>query len=204
MDLSSHRIFFHLRSKERNADIIDLLPHREYMGMLVTYRYIPANDINPVNSKPVYCDFCSSQAISEEELYKLSVTGLDNFFVPSLYALSDFASELKGGAVAKSLYNATDLPTGVYLCTNQFRLYGAHFLCDNKILKNFAASFNSSYYILPSSIHEFLLVPTASGQSPEYLQNTLCSLNKEEMSSINVLSDDLLFYNADTDTLTTL
>ena len=57
----------------------------------------------------------------------------------------------------------------IYVLTNSIRLNGAHYITDEDYLVDFANSVNSDLYILPSSIHELLIIPMSCGLKKEEL-----------------------------------
>ena len=203
MDNLLPTVFFHMRSRKLNEDIIDLLPHYDYLDMLVTCRYLPEKAESMSASLPVYYDFCRQYGLDDASLAELARKGTKELMTPALYILSEFADELRGGAGARDIYNASDFTSGtVCVCTNRSKMYGASLLYDKDVLCHLAALFQESYHVVPSGIHEFLAVPLSCGQNVKYLESTLHTLNADEMSSVNILSENVLYYNAENNTLT--
>ena len=51
---------------------------------------------------------------------------------------------------------------------------------------------DDSYYVLPSSTHELMIVPCKSGISPEHLGKTVREVNEIMGSETEVLSDRIM------------
>ncbi len=196
MDISSLCIFFHMRCFSLNQDLTELLPHFEYQGLMVTYRYLPSNDTNLSHARPVYNDFLNESHIKPDELKAMAVQSLSSFFTPILYRLSDYARELRGGARARDLYHASGpLKNDIYICTNQYMQYGASFIYSEDVLSHLADILDNSFYILPSSVHELLILPPGPDLSPDHLKEILSYMNQEEMSTVDVLSENIFYYD---------
>ena len=54
---------------------------------------------------------------------------------------------------------------------------------------------NSSYFILPSSIHETILVPDSGLYTPRELQEMVKSVNHTQMDPRETLSDSVYYYD---------
>lgn len=83
--------------------------------------------------------------------------------------------------------------------TNKTKRYGASALAYNPLLKELSKKLNGSYYIIPSSVHEFLAV-TADMASPSELADMIRTVNAD-MDPSDVLSDKPILYNADIEEL---
>ena len=79
----------------------------------------------------------------------------------------------------------------IYVLTNSIRLNGAHYITDEDYLVDFANSVNSDLYILPSSIHELLIIPMSCGLKKEELIKMVRDINSTELSQGEVLSDNI-------------
>ena len=60
-----------------------------------------------------------------------------------------------------------------------------------------AEQVGSSYYILPSSIHETLVVPFSDGMNVEDLKNMVHEVNSTQLSADEILSDSVYIYDYD-------
>ena len=57
---------------------------------------------------------------------------------------------------------------------------------------------NTSFYILPSSIHETILVPDSGQYTPHELQEIVKSANRTVVERKEFLSDSVYYYDRDT------
>jgi len=62
-------------------------------------------------------------------------------------------------------------------------------------LEWFSKKIGKDFYVLPSSIHEMLLLPVNDAFSPDYLQSVIRDANKRVVLEEEVLSDNLYFYS---------
>ena len=86
---------------------------------------------------------------------------------------------------------------GLYVLTNNSGSLGASALFYPDVKEKAAEILGSSYYILPSSIHEVILVP----DNPEIKANELCDMVKQANRTVvdekDILSDNVYHYSID-------
>lgn len=89
-----------------------------------------------------------------------------------------------------------DLP--VYVLTNRKGIYGAGCILYEGILKRISERLQSNLLIIPSSVHEVLLLPD-SKYSIRDLEEMVCSINREAVEAKEVLSDRIYRYCRETE-----
>ena len=89
-------------------------------------------------------------------------------------------------------------PLQIYILTNTKGFLGASGLLLEDLLADFADLIENSFFILPSSIHEVLLVPESSGIDIGTLSEMVCAVNKSHVSPQEVLSDHAYHYDRET------
>ena len=70
-------------------------------------------------------------------------------------------------------------------------------MADRNALKRAAHKLNGSFYILPSSIHELILVPEVTFGDPAGFNQTVRAVNREAVRPEERLSDHVYRYDAD-------
>ena len=63
------------------------------------------------------------------------------------------------------------------------------------VLERFAMEFNSDLYILPSSVHEVILIPCSLSPTIEELTCMVREINRTEVSETERLSDQVYHYS---------
>ena len=79
----------------------------------------------------------------------------------------------------------------MYVLSNNNRINGAYCMIYEEYLRKFAESINSDLFILPSSIHEVLLMPMSCGITKKELECMVRSINSSDLSPGEVLSDNV-------------
>ena len=88
-----------------------------------------------------------------------------------------------------------------YILSNIIRHRGAGVLCYPGMQKKIAEHFGQNYYVLPSSIHELLILPEGAGKTAEELEQMVRSVNGEAGLKEIFLSNKVLFYDREKEQL---
>ena len=112
--------------------------------------------------------------------------------------LGDVLAEMMGDAnLPDDIF--TDPP--VYVLTNQEKVYGAAAIACPSTLKDIASKTQEDYYILPSSVHEILIVPISLNANADDLLQMVHSVNATEVDPRDYLSDNVYYYSAEREKL---
>ena len=72
---------------------------------------------------------------------------------------------------------------------------GAACLLYDDLLKDFSEKHASDFYILPSSVHEVLLLPAEGRKEDESLSAMVREVNRTQLSAEEFLSDHVYYYS---------
>lgn len=86
----------------------------------------------------------------------------------------------------------TDVP--MYVLTNESGVNGATHLLKSDVLGKFAADRKTDILVLPSSVHEAILVPYQNDLDIEEISQIVQVVNREEVSIEDILSDHAYLY----------
>ena len=70
------------------------------------------------------------------------------------------------------------------------------------LLSDIAAQLDSDFYIIPSSVHEVLLIPSEHIFSKKELSTMIQEVNDTQLLPEEILSDHAYYYSRSTDTIT--
>lgn len=200
----SRRIMPILINKESNKDLLDTCPHREVADMALIYKYIiknsPGESINTTITNDVLDQFLK---ISEEDLFAVANDNLKKYFNPKIMNMGDMIKELaiKDGMpkeIADSFFPETP---GMYVCMNENLQFAASSMLNDDIMKDAKEIIGGEFYILPSSIHECILVNKEMadnhGMGVDDLRNLVTDINANGVAEKERLSNNVYEYDFD-------
>ncbi|MDD7389743.1 MAG: DUF5688 family protein [Lachnospiraceae bacterium] len=110
--------------------------------------------------------------------------------------LSDQTIELMAEEILNQ-YTDDETHAEMFVLTNSSRCNGAAVLLYDKSLEQAADRIGGSFYILPSSIHEVILLPAEEDLDPENLANMVREINDHDVAATEKLSDTIYYYDAE-------
>ena len=86
--------------------------------------------------------------------------------------------------------------------SNQSGIYGAAAVLYEDVLKNFAFMEECDVVLLPSSIHEFLLLPYKDKLDMKKLKDMVEHINRADVPKTDILSDNIYLYSREKNLMT--
>jgi hypothetical protein len=87
--------------------------------------------------------------------------------------------------------------TPMYVLTNKTRIDGAACIVYPDLLDDFAYSIGSSFYVIPSSVHEVILVPAQGMDEAGELKRMIREVNDTQVKVEEILSYSLYYFDKD-------
>lgn len=83
----------------------------------------------------------------------------------------------------------------MYVLSNQCRINGAACLLYPALLDDICESLDSSFYLIPSSIHEVLILPPDNTNDSAKIREMIKEINDTQVAAEEILSYSLYFYD---------
>ncbi len=83
----------------------------------------------------------------------------------------------------------------MYVLTNQEKVYGAACILYPGVLKKAAETIGDDLYVIPSSVHETIIVPASCWDDTTSIKSIIHDVNENVLDSMSYLSDNLYSYN---------
>lgn len=191
---SREKLFVRVVNYDKNRELLENIPHERYLDMAVTARLLVRNDSYGIASAIVDNNVMERLNMTKDELFAAAKENSAVIFPPTINTLQSIIERLSGE------YNDFPAPQQIYVMTNTAGNSGASCLVYDGALKYAAEKVGGSFMVLPSSIHEVLLVPS-EGASPEELQEIVAYVNATTVSETEYLSDSVYEYDREKDIL---
>ncbi len=195
------KICYKLVNAMHNRDLLLDTPHRIVVGDLAVIYYILVSDDKDGSATiTIRNNMSEAWGVTEEELYETALENTQRLYRGSVKNMAAVMQEILFDHMddenAKEFFDmAVSEDDTMYVCTNFRKINGAGVLLYDNLLKEFADKTGSDFYILPSSIHETLLVPVSDEMSVEYLRSLVYEVNRTQVAPEEVLSDNVYLYS---------
>jgi hypothetical protein len=175
---------------EKNQYILKRIPHCRFLDLAVVYYCEVAHPLIGEGSILVQNAHLELWGVSREELHD---TALINTRQQHPYELSGIA-ELLGGMLEDEEELADMQTMPMYVLTSKEKYYGAVNLLFDDVLEKVAVRLDGDYYVLPSSIHECMIIPVTEQLRPDDLQQMVHDINEEHVAVEEVLGESVYRY----------
>ena len=190
------RIILRLVNAEKNQDVLTRCPHRFMADLAVTYRVLAGKNEEGISTFLVSDDLMEQWGVNEQILYELARENSLCLFPPVVEKLHDMMRNSFGIELYRLLEDAECKEAyTLYILTNDIKINGASAVCYSDALEWFYKKIGCDFYIIPSSIHEMLLLSVTSDIDPAHLQSIICEVNEGIVLEEEILSDNLYFYS---------
>ncbi|MCD7817449.1 MAG: DUF5688 family protein [Lachnospiraceae bacterium] len=111
-------------------------------------------------------------------------------------AVENMAAEGYSAVALDKILNMEPLPESdrMYVVTNRKGYFGAAIITEPELLAQFAEMLGGEVYILPSSLHEVILIPVATSHTPWSLSQIVYEVNRLGMPEEEILSDSVYYF----------
>lgn len=190
------RIILRLVNGEKNQDVLTRCPHRFMEDLAVTYRVLAGKNEDGISTFLVSNDLMEQWGLDEQKLYELACENSLCLFPPVVEKLHDMMRNSFDIELTRVLEEADYKEAyTLYILTNEIKINGASAVCYSNALEWFSNKIQNDFYIIPSSIHEMLLLSVASDIDPAHLQYVIRDVNERIVLEEEILSDNLYFYS---------
>ena len=190
---------------EKNQEYLKDKPHTACGELAATYRIQIMEDSNGTASAVVTNDMLNLWGITQEQFHDDTVATESTRNPVCFYTMDDVMSEMMLSAKPTNLFNRPELvETGavpMYVLTSQSKMDGAGVLARDGVLEKIGELIGSNFYVLPSSIHEVLIVPDNGNMQTKELEDMVKEVNATQVAPEDLLSDKVQYYDRAAKTL---
>lgn len=188
-------ITYKLVNYESNLEMLSTLPHRRFLDLAVIYLVVLGKLPQGYATVTIHKEHMEHWGITEEDLWKLACENTPKLAKPQIMSLCDMVNRMMGIEAKEQLPG----DAGMYVLTNTDRINGASCMLYDDVVSGFAGGIGKDLYIIPSSIHEVILMPADAFPDVDRMIEIIKEVNSTQVSKEEILSYKLYRYNRTTD-----
>nr|WP_295683779.1 DUF5688 family protein [uncultured Lachnoclostridium sp.] len=199
------KIVFRVINYDRNQEQLKECPYERCMGDLVmVFYYIIDTKDSSIGSFCITYNHLKHFGLSFEELKQLAFVNTRRMFPSMLRNMEDILveafMECEGDDISTELKQlALNNNEYMYVLTNKQKIFGAGCVLYPDVLQSFSDRVNADVVILPSSIHEQILIPYKDTMDIEDLRAMVKEINLTQVLEEERLSDNVYLYDRESD-----
>ena len=185
---------FRIIHRASNEKMLSSIPYLPFLDLAIVFYYVFRSKKEEYANIQIHQSHLDLWHISTQDLLTCAVHNTPKLFpelwLPLSKIVTEFFPSLQEG-------ETEDAPP-VYVATNKAKLYGASVILYPDFLGKIAERLESDLYLLPSSIHEVLLLPKSYVSNPDTLNTMMREVNASAVAPIDFLSDHYYVYSRET------
>lgn len=210
-----NRIVFKLINYEMNRALLEDTPHIRYLDLAVIFCCLVKVDKCGMGTIRITNEHCANWGIGVDDLKRCAFENapyimphsFKNIFCLLAEILLDETDMCSGSMHDREVIrdiidslesdNSPKKGNSVYVLTTPNRINGAACLLYENLLEQIKEKLGSGFFILPSSVHEVIIVPDTQENGRAIFENMVPEVNREQVPVCDILSDRVYHYPED-------
>lgn len=181
-------LFYRLINYEKNQELLSMVPHTRFLDLAKIY-YADCRIGETAGSIPIYHRHVKEWNITEDELITAAEENTPRLYPANLHPIFDTLG--LGGDINL----IPEMPVPMFVLSNTENHNGAAAVCYKNVLERFSKKIEDDLVILPSSVHETILMPLQKNSSKESLREMVYDVNRTMLDQSEFLSDNVYLYS---------
>lgn len=182
-------LFYRVINYEKNKELLKYTPHERFLDLAVTYRWAAYRNHDGMASALVRNKELLMWGISKDQMMKDARENTEKIFPPVMRKIQ---------SVLPIHIIEEEIP--LFVMSNGDYMNGASVILYKDVLRDFAKYMEYDLYILPSSIHEvIILLDNEYAKAPEELARMVRETNRIVVDREEILSDHVYYYDREKD-----
>lgn len=198
-DRVKDRICYKLISLERNEGLLQKIPYFKFLDLAICFYYAYQGEELGEGAIVIHNNHMEMWQVTRADLLEAARQNTPSLFPCEVESMENTLKQILGISTESeepdeeiNLQRAMDMQ----VVSNQKKVYGASCILYPEVLENVARRAGHNLYVIPSSVHEMLLLPDDGCEDSDYLQRLIAEVNATQVEPEAVLSDHLYYYDS--------
>lgn len=179
-------------SAEKNAELLESVPHERMEDMAVVYRFVLDQTDSGNGTILVTNQLLDQYGISKEQLRADAMENEPEIRPSEIRGMSEVMSELAPGMIPEVAPEDEQM----FVATVPDKIHGAGVIAYPNFMEDAAEKMGGDFFVLPSSIHEVLLVKDNGQMTAKELENMVKEVNATQVEPADQLTDHVYHYDS--------
>lgn len=223
-------ILYKLVNYERNRELMEKIPHVRFLDLAIVFYYLVEESCIGDAVILIRQEHLRAWNVDKNDVFRCAQLNTPKRLPFEIRRMSEIMRELLEREVRDNLESSVncenmrengmedalvqdiikqmeyteqaDCQSTMFVLSNKKRNLGAACILYPGILKNFGIMMGRDFYILPSSVHEVILLPIQRDFSPKQLRDIVAEVNESQVEREEFLSDHVYYYSIEQAELT--
>ena len=208
------KIAYKLINFKMNEELLKRVPHKRFLDLAIVYYIVFSDKDGRLATALLHNSHLDVWDVNAETIHKQAEHNTPRMFRAKIRPIEDVLNDALNAKVSRDpfpvkiveddddfsdIIQITESHMSMYVLTNESGINGAACMLYKKTLAGFGKIIKQDFFVLPSSVHELILVPRKDDLKKDCLLEMVREINKTEVSPDEVLSDRVYEYDYATD-----
>lgn len=194
-DTIKDKIVYKVVNYRSNEKLLEQVPHKRILDLAVVFYSLLDNEYGRSATALIYNNNLKNWNVTIDDVYKAALKNTPDLLHSKISSMAALFEKCGVNVDGEEVDLKDYVPSDMYVLTNESKLNGAACILYENVLYDFAQKLGADLYILPSSVHEVILLPKLSMFEKDELVNMVKEVNTEGVAADEVLSDHVYEYN---------
>lgn len=205
------RICYEIINAKENEELLEDIPHVPFLDLAICFYYAYSNAELGEGTILIHNPHVEMWGIAAEQLMDIAKENTPRIFPWECVSMENIMSEFdddeafqlsgadensgEGGNNIKEEMDAFLENTPMHVLSNSKKMHGSVCLLYPGVIEELAEKYGESLYILPSSIHEVILLADRGKDRVDDLKEMIHVINETQVEPEDILSDSLYYFD---------
>lgn len=196
-NIAKYNLFIRVSSAEKNKDILANVPHQLKEDLAITYHLITYMRGGELSSLLINNDLLKQYGITAEQLHEDAMNSSPRIMPQEVSSIGEFLEQdpFMMSSEENDMLQESEPAPSFYVVTNQKKLDGAGVIFYPGMMEYLGSLFFQDYFILPSSIHEMIVLPDNGEISVNDLKMMVSGINATQVDPSERLTDEVYHFD---------
>lgn len=208
-DSVKDKIIARVINKDHNTSIMNACPYAQFGDLIVTFHVLVQQNESGTASTKITNEMMNTWKVNLGQLIEAAYTNTKKLLPLEVITMSEILKQMmeRLGGLSPEMEAELAAPAHLmmYVVSNTSRQFGAYFITDREALMEVASEIKEDrFFILPSSIHEMIVIPESQVKDTDGLMAMVKEVNATVVAPGEVLADNVYSFDAKTEELRTI
>ena len=196
-EIMRSKIVYKLIHAKKNEMLLNNMPYIAYLDFAIVFYILFEVDDSGTATIPITHELIQLWDVSLDEVQQSAFCNAPTLLPACFKPMQVVIDELMGTNYSEQ-ESIEDL---MFVLTNSLRSFGAACILYDGMLDRISEEIGENFFILPSSIHEMIIIPESNSPSREHLNEMITEVNQTQVDAEELLSEHVYYYDRTTRTL---
>ena len=199
------KLFIRVSSAETNKEVLEIVPHQLKEDLAITYHVAVGKDQDGLSSMLITNEMMKEYGVTQEQIHEDAMKSSPRVMVPEVSSIGVLIDEIyqknilmltpdEREMLLETLQESSEMPT-FFVVTNTDRIDGAGVIFYPEFMDNMGELLGNDFFILPSSIHQMLILPDDGQVDAEMLRDMVKEVNATQVAPAERLTNDVYHFD---------